>query len=123
MTVPVGFALNPSKYHTGLLQAAIAQGVTAFGQTPAMAIEKNGNGWCVRTPKGEIRAKSVILATNGYSSEDVPDWLRARYLPVQSSIFVTRPITTEAQARQGWTSDQMCYDTRILLHYFPRSRF
>jgi glycine/D-amino acid oxidase-like deaminating enzyme len=68
----------------------------------------------------------VIIATNGYSSEDVPGWLRGRYMPVQSSIIVTRPITASEQARQGWTSAQMCYDTRILLHYFrlmPDGRF
>jgi len=39
---------------------------------------------------------------------------------------VTRPITESEQARQGWTSGQMCYDSRVLLHYFrlmPDGRF
>lgn len=126
ITLPIGFALNPSKYHAGLAQSAQAVGVQLFGQSPALSIVRTGATWRVTTPTGTITADKVILATNGYSSEDIPDWLRARYLPVQSSIIVTRPITQSEQDRQGWTSLQMCYDSRILLHYFrlmPDGRF
>ena len=126
VTLPIGFALNPAMYHAGLLKSAMDAGVQCHGQSPATAITKEGTGWRVKTPGASITASKVILATNGYSSEDVPDWLRARYLPVQSSIIVTRPITKDEQAQQGWTSLQMCYDTRTLLHYFrltPGGRF
>jgi len=67
-----------------------------------------------------------LIATNGYSSEDMPDWLAARYLPTQSAVLVTRPLSEGELAAQGWTSDQMAYDTRNLLHYFrlmPDRRF
>ena len=126
VTLPIGFALNPAKYHAGLSRAVKEQGVRFFGQSPALSITPTGAAWRITTPKGTITADKVILATNGYSSEDMPDWLRARYLPVQSSIIVTRPITESEQARQGWTSLQMCYDSRNLLHYFrlmPDGRF
>ncbi|MGJ8603281.1 MAG: NAD(P)/FAD-dependent oxidoreductase [Marivita sp.] len=126
MTIPIGFALNPGKYHAGLAAAVTKSGAQIFGQSPATAIAPSGGAWRVTTPKGTITADKVILATNGYSSEDLPDWLRARYLPVHSSIIVTRPITPVEQAQQGWTSLQMCYDTRFLLHYFrlmPDGRF
>lgn len=52
--------------------------------------------------------------------------MRARFLPVQSSVIVTRPITDQEQTAQGWTSAQMAYDSRFLLHYFrmmPNNRF
>ncbi|MCI5110646.1 MAG: FAD-binding oxidoreductase [Marivita sp.] len=126
ITLPIGFALNPAKYHAGLARVARSKGVRLYGQTPAQAITRCGASWRITTPGGTITADKVLLATNGYSAEDVPDWLRARYLPVQSSIIVTRPITDSEQARQGWTSLQMCYDSRILLHYFrlmPDGRF
>ena len=126
VTIPIGFALNPAKYHAGLARTARSTGVRLFGQTPAKSITRTGSKWRITTPGGIITADKVLLATNGYSAEDVPDWLRARYLPVQSSIIVTRPITQSEQARQGWTSSQMCYDSRILLHYFrlmPDGRF
>ncbi|MCL3881331.1 FAD-binding oxidoreductase [Marivita sp. GX14005] len=126
VTVPIGFALNPGKYHAGLLDAALRAGVRCFAGTAATAITRVGQTWRVTTAQGTVTAGRILLATNGYSSEDVPPWLRARYLPVQSSIIVTRPITREEQERQGWTSVQMCYDTRALLHYFrlmPDGRF
>jgi len=126
MTTPIGFALDPGKYHAGLRDAVQAAGTAVFCRSPALTLAPTGGRWRVTTPSGTLTANTVILATNGYSSEDVPGWLRARYLPVQSSIIVTRPITESEQARQGWTSDQMCYDSRLLLHYFrlmPDGRF
>jgi len=56
----------------------------------------------------------------------MPDWLAARYMPTQSAVLVTRPLSATELAAQGWTSDQMAYDSRHLLHYFrlmPDGRF
>jgi glycine/D-amino acid oxidase-like deaminating enzyme len=80
----------------------------------------------LRTQDAEIAADRIILATNGYSSEDIPSWMCARFMPVQSSIIVTRPLSDQDLINQGWTSDQMAFDTRELLHYFrllPDKRF
>lgn len=126
LTLPLGFALNPRKYHQGLAQMAAGAGAQLFANSPVTALGRAGREWQVTTPKATIRAEQVILATNGYSSEDLPDWLRGRTLPVQSSVIVTRPLTGAERAAQGWTTDQMAYDTRQLLHYFralPDGRF
>ncbi|WP_158965710.1 NAD(P)/FAD-dependent oxidoreductase [Chachezhania sediminis] len=126
LTVRTGFALNPRKYVLGLAAAAAGAGARIFAQSPVTGTKKTGNGWTVSTPAGTVTADAVLIATNGYSSEDLPDWLSARYMPAQSTVLVTRPITAEEQAAQGWTTDQMCYDTRRLLHYFrlmPDGRF
>ena len=39
-------------------------------------------------------------------------------MPAQSSVIVTRPLTEKELQAAGWTSRQMVYDTRNLLHYF-----
>lgn len=118
MTVPVGFALNPLKYTLGLLRAAKAAGVEVFGQSPATGLRRAEGGWRVDTPKGQVMAGKVIVAANGYLNEDLHSGLAARLLPVMSSIIVTEPLSPELRAAQGWTSSQMCYDSRNLLHYF-----
>ncbi|MDA7423594.1 NAD(P)/FAD-dependent oxidoreductase [Thalassococcus lentus] len=126
MTIPIGFGLNPRKYHSGLAQAAIGEGAQLFDFSPVESLDRFGDNWRLRTPKGTITAQRVILATNGYSSEDLPDWLRARYLPTQSSVIVTRPLTDAELDAAGWHSNQMAYDSRTLLHYFrlmPNRRF
>ena len=68
----------------------------------------------------------MIIATNGYSSDDLPNWMRARYIPVQSSVIVTRPLTNAELQAQGYTSTRVAADSRQLLHYFrmlPDNRF
>ena len=126
LTTPLGFALNPRKYATGLLEAAIENGVKVYAHSPVIKIERNPGGYDLRTPVATLRAEKIIIATNGYSSEDLPDWMRSRFMPVQSSIILTRPLKEDELNAQGWTSDQMAYDTRKLLHYFrllPDRRF
>lgn len=127
MTLPIGFALNPRKYHSGLGLAARQAGAELYAESPVTDLTRTGNaGWSLTTARGTVRARSVILATNGYSHETLPDWLRGRTLPVQSSVIVTRPLTEAEQQAAGWWSNQMSYDTRVLLHYFrlmPDGRF
>jgi glycine/D-amino acid oxidase-like deaminating enzyme len=126
MTIPLGFALNPRKYHAGLATAARDAGATLLARTPVTAITAQGSRWRLNTNTGTVTADRVVIATNGYSSEDVPGWLRSRTLPVQSSVIVTRPLSEDERGAAGWTSRQMCYDSRVLLHYFrllPDNRF
>lgn len=121
MTMPIGFGLNPRKYLAGLLDAVLAAGVRVFGGTRALALAPD-----VTSANGRVIAERVILATNGYSSDDLPPWLNARVMPAQSNILVTRPLSPQELAAQGWNTDQMCFDTRNLLHYFrllPDRRF
>jgi len=121
-----GFALNPMKYVLGLAVAAKAAGVAVYGDSPVQRITQKAGLHVLTTPTARIRAKKVIIATNGYSSDDIPSTLGGQYLPILSCIMVTRPITRQEQRDQGWFSDLMAYDSRHLLHYFrlmPDGRF
>lgn len=118
LTTPVGFALNPMKYVAGLTGQVSKAGLAAYGETPALSIRQASGHWQVATPNGNVTAQNLVIATNGYSSEDIPDWLGGRLLPALTNIVVTRPLTTAELRSQGWTSHQMCYDTRNSLHYF-----
>lgn len=125
MTIPVGFGLNPAKYAMGLAAAAHRAGVRIFAHSPVRRIDQ-GDGFTLLTDGAQISARRLIVATNGYSSDDLPGWMRARYLPAQSNVLVTRPLTEAEIAAQGWSSDQMAYDERFFLHYFrlmPNRRF
>lgn len=126
MTIPIGFSLNPRKYLAGLLQIAEAAGAVVHGDAPVAGVSRCRDGWRVTGAQGHVDCDNVIIATNGYSSEDVPKWMAGRYLPAQSSVIVTRPLTDAEIDAQGWNSLQASYDTRTLLHYFrlmPDRRF
>ncbi len=126
LTIPVGFALNPKKYALGLARAAQEAGAHIHGRTPVSAISGQTGQYRLQTPRGAVKARQVIIAANGYGRETVPEWIGGRFMPAQSSVIVTRPLSFEEQQAQGWTSGQMAYDTRSLLHYFrlmPDGRF
>lgn len=126
LTSPLGFALNPRKYVVGLAKAAARAGAKLFAYSPVGGISRSQSGYRLTIGDRVLRTENVIIATNGYSSDDLPGWLRARYLPTQSNVIVTRPLTENELAAQGWTTLQMSYDTRNLLHYFrlmPDRRF
>lgn len=126
LTIEAGFALNPRKYIAGLAKAAQIAGAKIYERSAVTELQADRQGWKIHSNGHSIRADHVIIATNGYSSDDMPPWFAGRYLPSQSNVIVTRPLTEEELAAAGWTSDQMAYDTRNLLHYFrlmPDRRF
>ena len=126
MHLPLGFALNPRQYLNGLLTAAISEGAIVSSRSPVKAIEQVNGRHRLITPGGTVEADHLIVATNGYTADDWVEWLSGRYLPVISNVLVTRPLTNAELTAQGWTSDQMAYDSRWLLHYFrlmPDRRF
>lgn len=126
LTINAGFALNPRKYLLGLAQAAETAGARIFEKSVVAELEPELDGWRLRINEHSLQADQVIIATNGYSSEDVPSWLAGRYMPSQSNVIVTRPLSDDELSAAGWTTDQMAYDTRNLLHYFrlmPDRRF
>ncbi len=52
---------------------------------------------------GTLTARIVLVATNGFTPEEVSRRHAGRILPVLSSILVTRPLTVEERQRAGWT--------------------
>ncbi len=118
MILPWGFGLHPLNYLHALADAAIYAGATLSSQTEIQKIRYENGRYILSTKNIEIHAKKIIIATNGYTSESIPKWCKGRILPAVSSILVTRPITPDEQAAQGWSTHHMTYDTRTLLHYF-----
>ncbi len=118
LILPWGFGLHPLNYLRALADSTLDKGATLSPQTEVQSVTRKNGQYILTAPKVEIRAKKLIIATNGYTAETIPDWVKGRLLPATSSILVTRPITPAEQAAQGWTTHHMTYDTRTLLHYF-----
>ncbi|WP_299860006.1 FAD-binding oxidoreductase [uncultured Roseobacter sp.] len=126
LTIPIGFGLNPLKYLTGLAAAGAASGARIYHRSPVRQFQASARRHRLETDAGSVTAQHVIVATNGYSSEHLPAEIAGRYMPGQSNVLVTRPLSDAEIEKQGWHSDQMSYDTRHLLHYFrlmPDRRF
>jgi glycine/D-amino acid oxidase-like deaminating enzyme len=120
------FGLHPLKYVRGLARAAIDAGVTVFSNTEVTGWEQKAGAHTLKTRNGQVTAKTVLVATNGYTDETLPAALGGRLLPALTRIIVTRPISDNELKAQGWTRSDPSYDTRNLLHYFrllPDNRF
>ncbi|ETN43968.1 uncharacterized protein HMPREF1541_10833 [Cyphellophora europaea CBS 101466] len=60
--------LSPYRLVCGLWGRVLGESVNLQTTTPVTRIEKGGRGWDVSTPRGTVRAKHVVVATNGYTS-------------------------------------------------------
>ena len=113
-----GFGIHPLNYARGLARAAAKAGARIHGSSRLLRWEETPQGHVLHTAEGRLRARHVIVATNGYTPEDVSPRHGGKLMPALSSILVTRVLTQDELQSQGWTSPLMAYDSRKLLHYF-----
>lgn len=116
--IPVGFGLHPAKLVRGLAQAAIEAGARVAPHSPVTGWTTSGGRHHLLTPNGTVHARKVLIATNGYTRDDLHRKLSGRTLPALANVLVTRPLTDSELAAQGWTTHEMAVDTRNLLHWY-----
>ena len=112
---PHAFHFHPLKYVQGVADAASAQGVAVHEQTPAIALERAGAGWRVRTPEGEIEARHVVLACGGYLAR-LRRRVDAAVLPIATYVMVTEPLG--ARTSDILATGAAVYDTRFAFDYY-----
>ncbi len=83
---------HPAKFHRGLLELTEDAGAIVHGETAVKGIRRDDAGFTVETARGRVKAREVVIATNGYT--DASDkWLRRRLVPITSRIVVTEEIS------------------------------
>lgn len=120
LRVPDALAVHPLKLAQGVHRLARAAGATVHAASPVLDWVKQGAEHRLRTPGGTVRARRVVIATNGYTPEHLHECVRATTLPVLSHIIVTRPMTAAEKAASGFSTEHVLTDTRNLLYYWRR---
>ncbi|MEO8441302.1 MAG: FAD-binding oxidoreductase [Betaproteobacteria bacterium] len=120
LRIPDALAVHPLKLASGVLRMARAAGATVHTASPVTAWEKRGAEHLLTTPHGTVRAKTVVLATNGYTPQHLHPAVRATLLPVLSHIIVTRPLTPEEIHASNFITRHVLTDSRKLLYYWRR---
>jgi L-pipecolate oxidase len=87
-----GGTINPLAYVRGLAAAAIKVGAAISTRTPVTALARAGNEWRLATPRGEVIADTVVLATNAYTETRLWPGLRESIIPMRSYQLVSRPL-------------------------------
>lgn len=122
----VGFGLHPLKYVRGLADAALRRGARIHAFTPVSGWQIEAARHVLLTPRGRVRARRVIIATNGFTRDSLHPALAGTLLPALSNILVTRPLSAAEIAAQGYSTETPVSDTRHLLFYvrlLPDRRF
>ncbi len=112
-------ALDPARYHQGLLDRALAAGVEVVPHCAVAGIERDGERFRLSTARGVVAADEVIVATNGYTGGLTP-WQRRRVIPIGSYMIATEPLP-EAQMNRLMPRDRVQSDTRKMVYYYRAS--
>lgn len=119
LVYPQHAAVDPARYHRGLLDAAISSGARVIGNCEVLAIERQLGGFEVRTSRGIVRAGDVVVATNGYTGGASP-WMQRRVIPIGSYIIATEPLP-ETLVDQLFPTDRIASDTCKVVYYYRAS--
>ncbi|HEV8019329.1 MAG TPA: FAD-binding oxidoreductase [Steroidobacteraceae bacterium] len=112
--------LHPLNYTLGIAAAAESRGVRIFEGTRAGSFTSGGAAAVrVRTPRGEVRARFLVLCGNVYLGATAPA-LASKIMGVATYIVATEPLGAE-RARQLITNNAAVCDMNWVLDYFRRS--
>ena len=109
-------AINPAQFVDGLAAAARRRGACLVAATAVVALRRDGRRWRVSTTGGDVDARDVLVATDGYTGSATPA-LRRRLVPVGSYIIATEPLSS-ADAASVLPKRRMAFDSKNFLFYF-----
>jgi len=92
-----GGNLHPLRLVRGLCRGAAANGVPIYGDSAALSLHRDGDGWRIDTAGGCMRAEQVLICTNGYTDSLWPG-LAATVVPVPSFVAASEPLDTQRLA-------------------------
>ena len=115
-----GFAINPLKFVNGIVRHAISKKLKIFQHTKVDKINKDSGFYILRTKEGSIRAKKIIIATNGFYQEGLIPQMNGRILPVISNVIVTRKLTDSEINVHNFKTFCPIVNTKNLLYYYRK---
>jgi glycine/D-amino acid oxidase-like deaminating enzyme len=95
-----GGHINPLALSRGLARVVLDRGGRIYARSPAAGFERTGNRWVIKTDKGEISGRALIVATNAYTGEFSKSLMPAiahEVMPVLSWQMATQPLSDDVR--------------------------
>ena len=95
-----GGHINPLALSRGLARVVLDRGGRIYARSPAASFERTGNRWVVKTDKGQISGRALIVATNAYTGEFSKSLMPAiahEVMPVLSWQMATQPLSDDVR--------------------------
>lgn len=113
---PNGGSVHAMKLIKAQKLAAEQAGARIYEDSPVLDIQE---GEVIRLRVGEaghtVQAKSIVLATNAYTSK--LGYFKSRVMPVHAQTASTPPLSPQQLAEIGWSSRLPFYDSRNMLFH------
>lgn len=108
--------IQPLAYARGLARAALQEGAMIFTGSPVTSFAPDGDGWIVRTERGEARGRWLVISTDMYSTASTT---RVREAQVGLPYFhvATRPLSDNVR-RTILPDGGGTWDTKTVLSGF-----
>jgi len=111
-------AIHPGRLARGLARVVERMGATIYEQT-AVTDYVGGGSPALKTPHGDVRAKTIVLCGEGYLSQ-LPKTKR-QLLPVYSLITLTEPLSASDWAEIGWAERECVESCRYSVEYLSKT--
>jgi glycine/D-amino acid oxidase-like deaminating enzyme len=112
--------LNPARYVMGLARAAQRAGAILVDHARVEEVRSAGdsgrNRFVLRTPRGTVAAREIVLASGAYTTDATPA-LQKRIIPIGSYIIASE-ILPDDLARELSPRNRMIYDSKHFLYYY-----
>lgn len=118
MYEPDGISIHAAKLAFGYINLARKLGASIHPGSPVMGWKIVDGVHHLTTPGGTVRARSVALATAGYTPPGLNNRTKNRLMPILSNSITTRPLTDEEKEECGFQVRSPLTDTRTLRHYY-----
>jgi glycine/D-amino acid oxidase-like deaminating enzyme len=112
----VSGGLNPAQYVTGLAAAAEKAGAMLCARARVNRLVRGERRFVIETERGSLSAKSVLVATSGYTG-NVTKKLQKKIIPIGSFIIATEKLSDEL-ANELSPHNRMIFDYKHFLNYF-----
>ena len=112
--------IHPLNYVRGLAAGLVARKVQIFEDSPVTHILREPGGVVVETPRGTVRARQILIATDAYSDFTAATGkVSRRIIPFRSAIIATERMPEHLQAklliaRRGYS------ETRRMMKWFRK---
>jgi glycine/D-amino acid oxidase-like deaminating enzyme len=108
---PGYYRVQPAKLAVGHARAALRVGAELFEDSPALSVE-NGKPARIATPRGELVADNVVIATNAHTPR--LGLFRNSMYPIHQYSFATRKLTNEEMSSFGLDRWMLRFERRLL---------
>ena len=110
--------LQPALYAAGLAARCRLAGAGLFGQARVESVSRDGQDFELRIGGRRLKARNVLIATNGYTEKELPGF-RRRLIPLRSGMIATEPLSGDMMRSISPKNRGFSDDSRLVYYYRP----